>query len=66
MPDDIPPRGERPYEPRLATEACLEFIMGQIAKLPTRRDVWRAALLGALTGAGLVIICIELFRRVCL
>jgi len=28
MPDDIPPLGERRYEPRLATEAGLEFIMG--------------------------------------
>jgi len=28
MPGDIPPLGERRYEPRLATEAGLEFIMG--------------------------------------
>jgi hypothetical protein len=37
--NDIPPLGERRYEPPLATEAGLEFIMGQIAKLPTRRGM---------------------------
>ena len=36
MPDDISPLGERPYEPRLATGAGLEYIMGQTAKLPAR------------------------------
>jgi hypothetical protein len=41
MPDDIPPLGERCYEPRLATEAGLEFIMGQVAALPTRRELIR-------------------------
>ena len=35
MPDDIAPLGERRYAPRLATEAGLEFTMGQIAKLPS-------------------------------
>ena len=37
--NDIPPLGERRYEPRLATKAGLEFIMGEIAKLPTRRGM---------------------------
>jgi hypothetical protein len=36
MSDDIPPLGERRCKPLLATKAGLEFIMGQIAKLPTR------------------------------
>ena len=39
MPEDMPPLGERRYEPRPATEAGLEFIMGQIAKLPTRCEL---------------------------
>jgi hypothetical protein len=39
MPDDMPPLGERRYEPRLVTEAGLEFIMGQIAKFPTRCEL---------------------------
>jgi hypothetical protein len=43
MPDDIPPLGERRYEPRVATQEGLEFIMGQVAKLPTRRGLTRFA-----------------------
>jgi hypothetical protein len=41
--DDIPRLGERRYEPRLAIEAGLEFIMGQIAELPTRRQLMQCA-----------------------
>jgi hypothetical protein len=40
MPDDIPPLGESRYEPRLATEAGLEFIMWQIAKLRRHSSGW--------------------------
>jgi hypothetical protein len=39
MPDDIPTLNERRYEPRLATEEGLEFIMQRIAALPTRREL---------------------------
>jgi hypothetical protein len=35
-------------------------IAGRLAQLPTRLDVWRAALLGTLTGAAIVIAWIEL------
>jgi hypothetical protein len=41
MPDDIPSLNERRYEPRLATEQGLEFIMARIAELPTRRELIR-------------------------
>ena len=39
MPDDIPTLNDRRYEPRLATEEGLEFIMARIAALPTRRQL---------------------------
>jgi hypothetical protein len=39
MPDDISPLAERRYEPRLATEEDLEFLMARIAALPTRREL---------------------------
>ena len=39
MPDDIPTLNDRRYEPRLATEEGLEFIMARIAALPTRREL---------------------------
>ena len=38
--------------------------MGQFTRL--QREVWRAATLASLCGAGLVIIWIELIHRVCL
>jgi hypothetical protein len=41
MSEDIPPLGQRRYEPRLATEEGLEFIMQRIAALPTRRKLIR-------------------------
>jgi hypothetical protein len=61
MPDDMSPIGERHYQPRSnfpATEAGLEFIMGQIAKVPTRRElihfgVWVALGLCVLALVGL-------------
>jgi hypothetical protein len=39
MPDDIPTLNDRRYEPRLAIEEGLEFIMQRIAALPTRREL---------------------------
>ena len=39
MPDDLPTLKERRYEPRLATEEGIEFIMARIAALPTRREL---------------------------
>jgi len=61
MPDDIPPLGERRYEPRLATDAGLEFIMWQIAKL--RRDLLHAAVWAGLGLAAAAIIGIEMWWR---
>jgi hypothetical protein len=50
MSDDIPPLGERRYEPRLTTEAGLEFIMERIAALPTQRELVRCS--GAFAARG--------------
>ena len=56
-----------PYRPRPVTEMIpADPIAGPLAQAPTRLDVWRAALLGTLTGATLVIAWIELIHRVCL
>ena len=57
MPDDMPTLPARRYEPRLATEEDLEFIMARIAALPTRRHlihvgVWIAMGLGVLALLG--------------
>jgi hypothetical protein len=41
MPNDIPSPPANRYEPRLATEQDLEFIMARIAALPTRRELIR-------------------------
>jgi hypothetical protein len=63
MPDDIPPFGERRYEPRLATEAGLEFIMGQIAKLPTRRELIRFEVWVALGLCVLALVGLRMWDR---
>jgi hypothetical protein len=63
MPDDIPPLDERRYEPCLATEAGFEFIMGQIAKLPTRRELIHFDVWVALGLCVLAIISIEMWSR---
>jgi hypothetical protein len=39
---------------RTTSRPGLEFIMEQMARLPTRKELWRAALMGTLTGACLV------------
>jgi hypothetical protein len=54
-----------PYRPRPVTEMVLaDPIAERLSRL--RLDVWRAALLGTLAGAALVIGWIELIHRVCL
>jgi hypothetical protein len=44
-------------------EIALEFLMQQINRLPTARDLWRAATLIGLIGAVLGIVGIEAFWR---
>jgi hypothetical protein len=60
--------GDAPsYRPRPVTEMIPAGpIAERLVQLPTRLDVWRAALVGTLTGAAIVIAWIELVHRVCL
>jgi hypothetical protein len=44
----------------------LDFIKSQLSRLPTRRELALRPLYVMLGSAGLVILWIELFRRVCL
>ena len=41
----------------------LDFIKVQLSRLPTRNEVWRAAMLGMLGGALAAVILIEAFAR---
>ncbi len=43
----------------------LDFIKVQLARLPTRNEVWRAAMLGMLGGAVAAVTLIEAFARSC-
>jgi hypothetical protein len=43
----------------------LDFIKLQLAHLPTRNEVWRAAMLGMLGGAVAAVTLIEAFTRSC-
>ena len=43
----------------------LDFIKVQLSHLPTRNDVWRAAMLGMLGGAVAAVTLIEAFSRAC-
>ena len=43
----------------------LDFIKVQLSHLPTRNEVWRAAMLGTLGGAVAVVTLIEAFARAC-
>jgi len=43
----------------------LDFIKVQIARLPTRNEVWRAAMLGMIGGAVAAVTQIEAFSRSC-
>jgi hypothetical protein len=45
-----------------AIKTDLEFIMERLARMPTRKEIWRAALLGVTTGACLVHSLAFLFR----
>jgi hypothetical protein len=41
----------------------LDFIKAQIARVPTRNEVWRAAMLGIIGGAVAAVTLIEGFAR---
>jgi hypothetical protein len=43
----------------------LDFIKVQLARLPTRNEVWRAAMLGMIGGAVAAVTLIEAFARSC-
>jgi len=52
-----------PYKPRRVLETVsIEWLATYFEQLPTRSDMWRAALLGTLTGAAIVIGWIELIH----
>jgi hypothetical protein len=53
-----------PHPPNV--ESSLEMIMAQLAKSPTRKEQALRPLYIMVGSAGLVILWIELFRRVCL
>jgi hypothetical protein len=57
-----------PYAPprRSVQTVSGEWLAEQLAQIPQKRDIWRAALLGTLTGAAIVIAWIELIHRLCL
>ena len=48
-----------------ALQDDLDFIKVQLARLPTRNEVWRAAMLGMLGGAVAAVILIEGVRAAC-
>jgi len=48
-----------------AIQDDLDFIKVQLARLPTRNEVWRAAMLGMLGGAVAAVTLIETFARSC-
>ena len=51
MDEDQLTYGNLRYKPRRVLEtASIESLATYLEQLPTRRDVWRAALLGTLTG----------------
>jgi hypothetical protein len=58
---------EPPYKPRWVLETVsIEWLATRLEELSRKREVWRAALLGTLTGAAIVIAWIELIHRACL
>jgi hypothetical protein len=62
MPDDFSPRSaDQPHVNFPATESGLEFIMEQIAGLPTRRELAKYAFVLLFVGAVLGIVGIEAF-----
>ena len=46
-----------------AIESQLEFMMGQLVRLPTRKDLARLVLLGALSTAGFVLCGVAVLFR---
>jgi hypothetical protein len=61
MPDEY--RRFIPDPPQRSAE--LEFIMAQLAKLPTRGEMWCAAMLGMIGGAVAAVTLIEAFFAAC-
>jgi hypothetical protein len=63
MPDDIHPPGAPDYRPRPVTvTVCADGLAARLAELPTRKEMYRAVLLGVTTGACLVQCLAWLFR----
>ena len=63
MPDDVHPPGERDYRPRpLSVTISAEGLAERLAQLPTRKEMYRATLLGVTTGPYLVQALAWLFR----
>jgi hypothetical protein len=58
-----PPAGISEDEYRHADD--LAFIKAQLAQVPTRREIWQAAMLGMLGGAVAAVTLIEAFARAC-
>ena len=48
---------------RYGIQDDLDFIKVQLARLPTRNEVWRAAMLGMIGGAVAAVTLIEAFAR---
>jgi hypothetical protein len=58
-PSKPPPAGISEYQ----HADDMDFIKAQLAQLPTRREVWQAAMLGMLGGAVAAVTLIEAFAR---
>jgi hypothetical protein len=56
-----PPAGISEGEYQRADD--MEFIKAQLAQLPTRRELWRAAVLGMIGGTVAAVTLIEAFAR---
>jgi hypothetical protein len=55
MPDEFHPPRDRDYRPRsVSVMVSAEGIAERLAQLPTRKEMYRAILLGVTTGACLV------------
>jgi hypothetical protein len=65
MPDDQPYLPQRDPEriDLAAIKSDLEFLMERLSRMPTRKEIWRATLLGVTTGACLVQCLAWLFRE---
>ncbi|HWZ07046.1 MAG TPA: hypothetical protein VNY53_09085 [Bradyrhizobium sp.] len=69
MPDERPftlCQVDRARDDFAALQDDLDFIKVQLARLPTRNEVWRAAMLGMLGGVVAAVTLIESFARSCL